>query len=358
MNAWVLHEAGNIIYEDICEPRPQADEVIVAVRAAGVCGSDIPRIYRDGAHVMPLVPGHEFSGCVVETGSDVSSEWMNKRVGIYPLIPCEKCLPCRQGRHEMCRQYSYLGSRRDGGFAEYVAVPWKNLIELPDNVLYEQAAMLEPMAVAVHAIRRININKTDSVAVCGLGTIGQLMVMFLKERGIDNIYVMGNKEYQYQKVMSQGVSEDNYCDSTLCDAKKWIYERAGCDGADVFFECVGSNETVSLAIDCMAPGGSICMVGNPHSDMLIDKNTYWKILRHQINLTGTWNSSFFAAPDIGCCEAKRTDWEYVLELLAQERIHPEQFISHRYDMAHLEQGMKVMRDKSEDYLKILMQKEV
>ena len=155
MKAWVLEDIGKIQYKKVSKPRIGEHEVLVEVKAAGICGSDIPRIYQTGAHRMPLIPGHEFAGRVVQTGENTDAKWQNKRVGIFPLIPCRSCIACRKGQYELCRNYSYLGSRQDGGFAEYVAVPESNLIELPETVSYEEAAMLEPMAVACHALRRV-----------------------------------------------------------------------------------------------------------------------------------------------------------------------------------------------------------
>lgn len=210
MKAWVLHDINNLIYEEIPAPVLRDGEVLVKVKAVGICGSDIPRIYRDGAHQMPLVPGHEFAGEVVQVGKWVDEEWMHKRVGIYPLIPCRECDSCRKGYFEMCKQYSYLGSRQDGGFAEYVAVPVNNLIELPDAVTYEQAAMLEPMSVAVHAMRQANPAQTDTVVVYGLGTIGLLLTMFLLEKGIRNLLVIGNKKSQKEMVMKLRIGSMYY----------------------------------------------------------------------------------------------------------------------------------------------------
>lgn len=345
MKAWVLHDIGDIQYEEWATPSPDAGEVLVAVKAAGICGSDIPRIYRDGAHQMPLVPGHEFAGQVVALGEHVDEAWRGKRVGVFPLIPCGECLPCQNKQYEMCKHYSYLGSRTDGGFAEYVVVPQRNLIALADNVSFEQAAMLEPMAVAVHAMRRIAPKTTDVVVVCGLGTIGMLLVMMLLEKGVTNILVIGNKASQKEKVLALGVPDAKYCDSKSMDVRRWVLEQTGGYGADAFFECVGKNETVLEAIDLAAPAGAVCLVGNPYSDMTLDKQTYWKILRNQIRLTGTWNSSFTGASD--------DDWHYVLDLLTRGRIHPQQLISHRFQLPDLEQGMHIMRDKSEEYMKVM-----
>lgn len=337
MKAWVLHGINDIRFEDVDRPRPSEDGVVVAVKAAGVCGSDIPRIYRTGAHVHPLIPGHEFSGAVVETGRNVGAEWMNKRVGIFPLIPCMDCVACRKRRYELCRNYSYLGSRRDGGFAEYVPVPEWNLIALPDSVSYGQAAMLEPMAVAVHAMRRSALEKNGTVAILGLGTIGLLLLMFLMDAGVQDVIAVGNKEIQQGKALQLGLKEDRYCDSRKQDVSKWILEQTGGKGAEVFFECVGRNETVSLAVDLSAPEGCVCLVGNPYSDMALEKNVYWKILRNQLTVKGVWNSSF--------THEDGDDWHYALERLALKKIAPETMISHRYRLHEAEQGLLAMQKK-------------
>ena len=117
MNAYVLHDVNKIQLENVAKPIPEKNEVLIQVKAVGICGSDIPRIYQTGAHVHPLIPGHEFSGVVVETGTDIDANWRGQRVGIFPLIPCKTCMPCMKKRYEMCRNYSYLGSRRDGGLS-------------------------------------------------------------------------------------------------------------------------------------------------------------------------------------------------------------------------------------------------
>lgn len=352
MKAWILQNIGEITYVDVPVPEPGDAEVLVRVKAAGICGSDILRIYRDGAHNMPLIPGHEFVGEVVALGKRSDKGWLHKRVGVYPLIPCHFCTACRKGQHEMCRQYSYLGSRRDGGFAEYAVVPQNNLIALPDSVTYEQAAMLEPLSVAVHAMRRVSVMQSDTVTVCGLGTIGMLFVLLLRERGIDNLLLIGNKEYQQEKALEMGIPKEHYCDCRNEDVAEWLAQHTDGNGTDVFFECVGRNQTVSQAVNLTAAGGRICLVGNPHTDMMLDKQTYWKILRNQLLVTGTWNSSFFTSGNtVGQVS---TDWEYALRMLEQGRIMPEQLISHRFDMSQLDRGLCIMRDKSEDYLKLMM----
>lgn len=346
MKAWILHGVNEIRFEDADEPPLAENEVLVRIKAAGICGSDIPRIYKDGAHNMPLIPGHEFSGEVVKAGKNADSAWIGKRVGIFPLIPCKKCSQCEKKRYEMCRNYNYLGSRRNGAFAEYAAVPEWNLIELPKSVSFEAAAMLEPMAVAVHAMRRVRLKKSDTAAICGLGTIGMLLLAFLKDAGIENILAVGNKEFQKSTALRLGLCEKDYCDGGKEDVARWIMERTGQSGTDAFFECVGKNETVSQAVSCTAPSGQICLLGNPHSDMAFNKGVYWKILRNQLDVSGTWNSSFTHEPD--------DDWHYVIERISRGRIPAAELITHMMGLGGLEKGLHLMRDKKEDYIKVMI----
>lgn len=345
MQAYVLHGIGDIQLEEIEKPRPGDREVIVQVKAVGICGSDIPRIYKTGAYSFPLIPGHEFAGMVESVGEHIDEKWIGKRVGVFPLIPCHTCGPCQKNQFELCRHYSYLGSRRDGGFAEYVAVPVDNLIELPEKVQYEEAAMLEPMAVAVHAMKSMQPQPSDTVAVCGLGTIGLLLCMFLKDAGIKNVLTIGNKEFQKDKVLEMGIDADHYCDSNNQDVDLWIKEKTEQSGVDIFFECVGKNETINQAVSNTAPSGKIQLIGNPASDLSMEKNTYWKILRNQLTVKGSWNSTFLHEPE--------DDWHYVLERLDQQAIHPGRLITHKYPLDQLEQGFHIMRDKTEEYVKIM-----
>lgn len=344
MKAWILHDIGDIRLENVDIPKLGKSDVLVAVKAAGICGSDIPRIFETGAHNMPIIPGHEFSGQVVQIGENADPYWNGKRVGVFPLIPCGKCLPCKNKQYEMCRNYNYLGSRSNGGFAEYCAVPANNLIELPDNVTYEQAAMLEPMSVAVHAIRRVMPEKDDIVAVHGLGTIGLLIIMFLKEMGVNNILAIGNKDYQKNMVMKFGLPSDYCCNYKNESVSKFISDKTKC-GADVYFECVGKNEAINDVVENTAPAGKIVFVGNPYSDIFLNKNVYWKILRNQLTVTGTWNSTFI--------HDKNDDWNYVVGKIADSFVKPDIIISHRFRLDSFKYGMEIMRKKNEDYVKIM-----
>lgn len=344
--AWILNGIGRISLENVDIPVPKANEVRVRVMAAGVCGSDIPRIFETGAHKMPLIPGHEFSGVVEETGSDSDRELIGRRVSVFPKIACGKCDMCMSGNPMMCTNYDYIGSRRDGAFAEFVTVPASNLLEIPDSVSYEEAAMMEPLAVAANAVRTgtEGTSLDDPVAVCGLGTIGLMVIMLLVEAGYTNIYAIGNKPGQRDRARELGIPEGRYCDSTADDSVKWL---SGAGGVGTYYECVGRNDTISRGIESLNPRGRLILVGNPYSDMAFSRDVWWKVLRYQLNISGIWNSSFIPCdPD--------DDWKYIMERLAGKRICPSKLVSHRLNINELDRGLSVMRDKTEDYCKIII----
>lgn len=377
MKAYVLHDIYDIRFEEVDKPVPACDEALVKIQAAGICGSDIPRIFKTGAHVHPIVPGHEFSGIVESVGDDsANSDLVGKHVGVFPLIPCKKCPQCMQKKYEMCENYNYLGSRCDGGFAEYVSVPLWNLIELPDEISFEQAAMLEPFCVAAHAVRGIvgvpgdgspvpHINTVNSVKsasnlapqgpknrplaplaplaprvlVWGLGTIGIMIVQILKAEGFTNIFCAVNKE-----------SQANLLTEKLeIPAENIIYAGDFAEGSfDVVFECVGKAETLQAAVSATAPSGKVMLVGNPYADMTLPRDLYWKILRNQLTIKGTWNSSYRLE--------ENDDWNYIISLMKENKLNTDILITHRFSLEELNKGFEIMRDKSENYIKCMMTK--
>lgn len=332
MKAWVLHGVDNLRFENQEIPCTQKGDALVRVRAAGICGSDIPRIFETGAHVHPIVPGHEFSGEVVECDD---RSLIGKRVGVFPLIPCEECPQCKQKQYQLCRNYNYLGSRCDGGFAEYVKVPIWNLIELPEAVTFPLGACLEPLSVAIHAIRRASITEADSVAVIGLGPIGLFAVIALLSMGIKRIYAVGNKFFQRNMVLHLGLPAEDYISSPLLPPE-----------SDVVLECTGKPDALAAALRSAAPNGRIVTVGNPDSNMPLAKSDYWRILRSQLTILGTWNSSFTHTAD--------DDWHIAMQLLERNLALFTRMITHQIPLDQLNSGLDLMRRKKEPYCKIVV----
>jgi len=332
VKAYVLHGIGDLRYEDWPAPELQSGWALVKVLAAGICSSDIPRIFTKGTYHFPTIPGHEFCGRVEKTADAGDSEWMGKRVGVFPLIPCKSCSSCLRGEYETCEHYDYLGSRRDGGFAEYAAVPVWNLIALPEVVSDVQGALLEPAAVALHAVKRAKLFPGASVCVVGTGAIGLLAGQWAKILGAGQVVVKGRSEAKRQIVQRCGLE---YLESA----------RPG-EEFDRVIEAVGSAQALEESLTLTAPGGRLVLMGNPDGPRTLSQDLYWRILRKQLTLTGTWNSSY---------GGKNSDWTEAVRAMADGRLQTSNIVTHVFRQTELEKGLDVMRNRKDPFCRILLE---
>jgi len=330
MKAYVLHGVGDLRYEDCPEPELQPGWALVKVLAAGICSSDIPRIFTKGTYHFPTIPGHEFCGRVEKTADARDGKWVGKRVGVFPLIPCKRCPSCQKGEYETCEHYDYLGSRRHGGFAEYGAVPVWNLIELPEAVSDVQGALLEPAAVALHAVKRAELFPGASVCVVGTGAIGLLAGQWAKILGAERVVIKGRSEAKRQIVQR-------------CGLEYWESARTG-EEFDRVVEAVGTARALEESLMLTAPGGRLVLMGNPDGPRALSQDLYWRILRKQLTLTGTWNSSY---------GGENSDWEEAVRAMAEERLRSEAVVSHILKAGCLMDGLAIMRDWVEPYCRIV-----
>lgn len=332
MKAYVLNAPNDLQYREVGEPECRHGWAVVQVKAAGICSSDIPRIFIKGTYHFPTIPGHEFSGVVIKTADNADKYWLGKPVCVFPLIPCHRCEQCISGHYEMCVNYDYIGSRRDGGFAEQVAVPVWNLMELPAQVGFGPAAMIEPLAVALHAVKRGNIRKGDKVAVIGTGMIGFSVAQWALKLGAGQVYVIGRSR-EKQKIAER------------IPGVRYVLSENVHEEFDVVFESVGSNRAVEQAVDLLKPFGHLVLIGNPEGDMALRQDTYWRILRRQLHVTGSWNSSYQCGGN--------SDWSAVLDALSRKELLTEPLVSHRFPKEQLKQGLEMMKQHIEPYCKVL-----
>jgi len=321
LKAYVLKGIGKLYYEDWPVPDLKPGWALVRVLAAGICSSDIPRIFEKGTYHFPTIPGHEFCGQVETVVDKSDADWVGKRVGVFPLIPCKKCSSCQCGEYETCEHYDYLGSRRDGGFAEYVAVPVWNLIELPDAVNDIQGALLEPAAVALHAVKRADIPEGGSVCVVGTGAIGLLAGQWAKIQGAGHVVIKGRNELKRHIVEKCGLEY-------LSDDSSKQFDRV--------IEAVGSEKALEESLMLAAPRGRLVLMGNPDSPRTLSQDTYWRILRKQLTLTGTWNSSYGRAD---------SDWAKSIQAMLERRLRIEAVVTQVLGRSELVQGLEIMREK-------------
>ena len=331
MKAYVLNAVDQLDYCEVKKPPCLPGWAVIKVQAAGICSSDIPRIYKKGTYKFPTIPGHEFSGIVENVYDKRDEKLIGKRVGVFPLIPCMKCNSCKQHHYETCDNYDYIGSRRDGAFAEYVAASIWNLIELPENVTFTQAAMLEPLAVALHSINQFSSLQNKNIAIVGTGMIGIAAGQWALHNGAATVTIIGHSIHKAEIVTQIPGLLYKYAD----DDKEY----------DCVLEAVGSNESIEKAISLTKAFGELVLLGNPNSDLCLNQNTYWRILRKQLCIKGSWNSYFE--------HDKECEWRTVVDSLNRREINVDPLITHTFNQDNLIEGLELMRDKKELYCKVM-----
>lgn len=342
MKACVLHAVGDLRVDEVPTPMPREGEVLLRVGACGVCGSDIPRVFSKGTYRFPTIIGHEFSGSITAVGGGVDPAMVGRRAAVFPLIPCFRCAACEAGAYAQCEDYDYLGSRSDGGFAEYVRVPVWNLVLLPAEVSLEAAAMVEPAAVAAHALRRGKLELGDQVLIFGAGPIGLLVAMWAKLLGAAKILLV---DVDVEKLrFARKLGYDHLYDATQGDVPAWV-KRKSQHGPDLVIEASGSAAAYAQAMLCARIFGRVVLLGNPPGDMGISQEAYWAILRKELQVLGTWNSAYANLP--------RNEWEMVVKYMESGAFDVSPLITHRVGLGELNQHLAMMRDRSAFSNKIL-----
>lgn len=292
MFASVLHGREDIRYESVAKPEPGPHQVLIDVRATGVCGSDIPRVLSDGAHFYPMVLGHEFAGVVAQIGTEVNGWEIGDRVAVAPLVPCLKCDECMVGRYSACPNYSFIGSREFGALAQYVAVSATNLVKLADNLSFEQGAMVEPSTVAIHGLRVGGYRPGGHVAVLGGGTIGAFAAQWARILGAKSVTVIDIDKDRL--TLAAQIGANHVIDSATEDVRLRSAEITAQKGFDHVFETAGQNATQALAMQLVAAGGDITLIGNSHRDLAFPASTFELLNRKEVTLTASWMS--YSAP--------------------------------------------------------------
>jgi L-iditol 2-dehydrogenase len=333
MKACVLHAIGDLRFEERPKPKPDAGEALIRVAACGVCGSDIPRVFTKGTYHFPTIPGHEFSGTVEAVGDGVDTDWLDRRVAVFPLLPCKACNPCEIGAFAQCENYDYLGSRSDGAFAEYVCAPVWNLLRVPDGLSLEEAAMVEPAAVAAHALRRVGVDLGDNVLIFGAGPIGLLLGQWARAWGASKVLLVDIDVEKLRFAKARGFV--HLFDATTGDAAAWAQSKTG-GGADVVVEGSGSAAAFEQCMAAARTFGKVVLMGNPSGAMELSQQGYWEVLRKELQLFGTWNSSYTQLP--------RNEWELALAAMADGRLSVDELITHRGSLENLKDHLGMMRD--------------
>lgn len=299
MYAGVIHGPFDIRYEKIEIPELQYGEVLVKVKYTGICGSDIPRVNGNASHFFPMIVGHEFSGTIVEVGEGVTNRKVGDKISGIPLIPCMKCPDCKRGNYSLCKHYSFIGSRRFGSMAEYVALPAINTVLMGEELSFEMGALFEPATVANHSLSCANYVPGKTVAIIGAGTIGCFVLQWCKIFGARKVVMLNRSKEKLERSKKFGA------DAVISTADegylKQVMEYSNGVGYDYVFETAGTSETVKLAFKLAANKANVCMVGTPKDDVVFSVAEWEQINRKEMYVTGAWMS--YSAPFPG------SEWE-------------------------------------------------
>ena len=294
MFAGVVHAPFDIRYEEIPTPLPKSNEVRIKVKYTGICGSDIPRVNGNACHFFPNILGHEFSGIVDTVGNEVQNVVPGDHVAGVPLVPCMECDDCKSGNYSLCKHYSFIGSRRQGSFAEYVNVPAQNVFKFDNDVSFLKGALFEPSSVALHALYCADYQPGKSTLVLGCGTIGLFAIQWARILGATQIAAVNRSKGKLPLAKKMGAAV------TVSTSDEDYYEQlmdytAG-KGYDYILDCTGNVSSMKESFRLAANKAHICMVGTPKEPISFSVQEWEQMNRKEFLLTGSWMSYSFPFP--------------------------------------------------------------
>lgn len=343
MKAAVLERPGEIRYQEIDRPEPAPGEVLVNVKAVSICGSDILRAFHGAAKVYPLVLGHEAAGEVVQVSEGISGDIVGTRVAIAPLVPCKTCPACQREIYSACQDYSFIGSRRPGCFAEFVSVPLENLIKLPDDIDYEIGAILEPATVALHGLELADMKAGHRVAVFGAGSVGLCMVQWARIMKASQIIAVDLVPENLQTARDLGAG------ITLNPLEVDVLERVMAltnDGVDIAVEVAGAPPALKQAVEITRPRGVILCVGNQPTNASFSASLVEHIIRQELSLRGTWMS--YSAPFPG------HEWSDTVAAASSGQLRIRDMISHRFSLVRTDEVFQKINTGTLAHRKIIL----
>lgn len=255
----VMTSPGVIEFKEVPVPEPGEGQVLIKIMKIGICGSDI-HVYH-GEHPFtkyPVTQGHEVSGQITALGQGVEGLSVGQKVTIQPQVVCGECYPCRHGKYNLCEELKVMGFQTTGVASHYFAVDAAKVTPLPDNLTYDEGAMIEPLAVAVHAIRQAGDVSGKKIAVLGAGPIGILVAQVAKGMGADAVMVTDISDVRLAKARECGV---DFCENTKnVNFGQALLSNFGPDKADIIYDCAGNNVTMGQAVQYARKGSTIILV--------------------------------------------------------------------------------------------------
>jgi L-iditol 2-dehydrogenase len=314
VKALVLKVYNNLVFEEVPQPEYGENDLLVKVKACAICGSDVHGMDGStGRRIPPVIMGHEASGTVAAVGSSVKGFSAGDRITFDSTIYCGDCYYCRKGQVNLCNNRRVLGVscndyRENGAFAEYLTIPQHIAYHLPDEITFEQAAMVEPVSIAVHAVSRFPVSLNDTAIVVGVGMIGLFIVPILRLAGCGQIIAIDLDSSKFELARAFGATHCLEAESDNLPAK--IAALTNGRGADLAFEAVGITSAVKTAADLLRKGGSLTLVGNLMAQIDFPLQS---VVTRQISIFGSCASS--------------GEYPICLDLIASGKVNVEALIS-------------------------------
>lgn len=337
MRQATMIEPGKIVFDDVPEPVPDAGEVVLRIKQIGVCGSDIH--VNHGKHPFtsyPVIQGHEFSGVVEKVGDGVKGISPGLRVTARPQVVCGQCGPCKRGDYHICDHLRVEGFQAPGVARDLFITTPDKMILLPESLTFEQGALIEPTAVAVHSTGRAPDLQGKNVVVLGAGTIGNLVAQAARCRGAKNILITDLSDFRLEIAQRCGIPNiANAGRESLADAAKRVF---GDRGFDIAFEAVGAEETMNAAIETIQKGGSIVVLGvfgeKPRIDLSVAGD-------HELTLIGT-------------LMYKHEDYQKAAELIAGAQIITEPIVTKHFAFEQYTEAYQFIDEQGDKTLKVMI----
>ena len=332
----VLKKPEKIILEEVEKPIPKKSEVLLKVQSCGICGSDIHAYY--GKHPftkLPVIQGHEFSSSIVELGKGVRGFKIGQKVVVEPSLVCGKCYQCKTGRYNICDHLRVMGFQAPGCYAEYFVVPAEKIIPIPNDMDYESAAMVEPVAVAVHAVKKARLKGREDVAIIGCGPIGILILQVVKAMGAKKVLISDIIDYRLKMAKKLGADAvHNPQKEDLSKAMKRIFPN----GPDTIFEVSANEGALINAIKSTRKGSKIIIVAVYEKDPRIPMSL---VQDRELELIGT-------------LMYMKEDWKEAVNLIYNKKVQTKPLISSRFDMKDLQKAYEYIEKNPEKTFKVMI----
>jgi L-iditol 2-dehydrogenase len=325
---------SRVVLREVPRPKPGKGEALVAVKRIGVCGSDIHVWHGKHPYTSyPVIQGHELSGVVEEVGEGAEVK-VGKKVTVQPQVFCGTCAPCRRGDYHICENLKVMGFQTEGGAREYWKVQASKLIPLPEEVSLDEGAMVEPLSVAVHAVGKAGDVRGRRAVVLGAGPIGNFVAQVLRVRGAQ-VLISDPNPYRLELAEKVGIPGVNPREKELGAA---VLDRWG-EPADLWFECVGVEETISQAIDLSAKGGTVVVVGVFPERVRVNMGF---VQDHELTLRGA-------------LMYKREDMLEAVELFRSRKVQGEPLITQRFRFTDYEKAYRFIDENKERVMKVMIE---